>query len=151
MARSGIYVNGVEVAARYIGDKKVWEKETRWTLIKGFSSSGLRFVTDASSVYVAKMETEQFMYGSPPRVLQNESFPDITDSKVVKYKIIFPYLGLESNTEETFSLVHITITNVPRRHKNKLSIVLSFWTTEDRNRFISLTQTGQFVEIYRQE
>lgn len=151
MARSGIYVNGKEIVARYVGNKKVWEKEARWTLIKGFSSSGLKFVTDTSSVYVAKLETEQFMYGSPPRVLKNESFPDITDSKVGKYKIRFPYLGWGSNTEESFNLVHITITNVPRRHKNKLSIVLSFWTTEDRNRFISLTQSGQFVEIYRQE
>ena len=27
MARSGIYVNGKEIIARYVGDKLVWEKE----------------------------------------------------------------------------------------------------------------------------
>lgn len=148
MARSGIYVNGKEIVARYVGDKKVWEKEARFTLVKGFSSSGLTFVTDASSPYIAKLNTEQFMYGSPPRVLENERFPDITNAKFGQYYLKFPHLEYG---EKSLGLVTIKITNVQRRHKNHLSIVFDFPTTEDRNRFISLTQTGQFVEIYRKE
>lgn len=151
MVRKGIYVNGKEIVARYVGDKKVWEKESRWTLVKGFSSSGLKFVVDASSVYIAKLETEQFMYGSPPRVLQNERFPDITESKVAQYKLKAPNYESLSGSNEEFFLVLIRITNVPIRHKNHLSIIFSFWSTEDRNRFISLTQQGQFFELYRME
>lgn len=148
MARQGIYVNGKEIIARYVGNKKVWEKEARLTLVKGFSSSGLTFVIDASSPYIAKLNTEQFMYGSPPRVLENERFPDITNAKFGQYHLKLPHLEYG---EKFFPLVNITITNVQRRHKNHLSIVLNFWTTEDRNRFVSLTQSGQFVELYRQE
>lgn len=29
MARKGIYVNGKEIVARYVGDKLVWKKQTR--------------------------------------------------------------------------------------------------------------------------
>ena len=85
MTREGIYVNGKEIIARYVGDKKVWEKESRLTLVKGFSASGLTFVIDPSSPYIAKLNTEQFMYGSPPRVLENERFPDITNAKFGQY------------------------------------------------------------------
>lgn len=38
MTRSGIYVNGKEIVARYVGDKKVWEK-TRIVLLAEFNDS----------------------------------------------------------------------------------------------------------------
>ena len=151
MARSGIYVNGKEIVARYVGDKKVWEKESRWTLVKGFSSSGLTFVIDSSSPYIATLNTEQRMYGSPPIVLQNERFPDITNAKVGQYKVKFPHITSWSDVKYEIILLDIQIQNVPRRHKNRLSIKLIFHTTEDRNRFVSSTQAGQFVELYRKE
>ena len=151
MARQGIYVNGKEIVARYVGNKKVWEKESQWTLVKGFSSSGLTFVIDASSPYIAKLNTDQFMYGLPPRVLSNEKFPDITNAKFGQYKLKFPYYEGWSGAKKEFLLIDIKITNVPHRHKNRLSIVLNFHTTEDRNTFVSLTQSGQFVELYRKE
>lgn len=151
MARSGIYVNGKEIVARYVGDKKVWEKESQWTLVKGFSSSGLTFVIDTSSPYIAKLNTEQFMYGFPPRLLTNEKFPDITNAKIGQYKLQFPYYEGWLGAKKEFLLLDIQITNVTHRRKNRLSITLIFHTTEDRNNFVSLTQSGQFVELYRKE
>lgn len=45
MARSGIYVNGKEIVARYIGDKKVWEK-TRVSYVISFSTWNQRWSTN---------------------------------------------------------------------------------------------------------
>ena len=44
MARQGIYVDGKKIIARYVGDKKVWEKElekllTTWSFKKEWSRS----------------------------------------------------------------------------------------------------------------
>lgn len=33
MARKGIYINGKEIVARYVGDKLVWQKETEQLLL----------------------------------------------------------------------------------------------------------------------
>lgn len=151
MARAGIYVGGKEIVARYVGNTKVWEKEARWTLVKGFSTSGFTFVADASSLYRAKVNKEQFMYNSPPRVLENERFPDIANAKIGQYKVKFPYLQSWSDVKNEIILLDIRITNIQRRHKNNLSMELIFHTTEDRNRFVSWTQSGQFVELYRKE
>ena len=38
MARSGIYVNGKEIVARYVGDKLMWRKEEPWNLVNEFNS-----------------------------------------------------------------------------------------------------------------
>lgn len=46
MARAGIYVNGKEVVARYIGDKLVWKKE-KWIKI-------VEFITTRSSNYIGR-------------------------------------------------------------------------------------------------
>lgn len=44
MARQGIYVDGKKILARYVGDKKVWEKElekllTTWSFDRAWSRS----------------------------------------------------------------------------------------------------------------
>lgn len=39
MARKGIYVNGKEIVARYVGDKKVWQRQVSKRIVDIISTS----------------------------------------------------------------------------------------------------------------
>ena len=51
MARSGIYVNGKEIVARYVGDKLVWKKSAGQWVDSGVMVNPTMNIIDLSSVY----------------------------------------------------------------------------------------------------
>ena len=72
MTRSGIYVNGTEIVARYVGDKLVWRKQPSWTLVKHFTYS-ISYYNRESIDTMAKMNVLQYMNGSPPRLSSSDA------------------------------------------------------------------------------
>ena len=145
MARKGIYANGKEIVARYVGDKLVWEKKQSWTLVKHFTHGSWAYQRESINT-MAKMNVSQYMNGSPPRLSSSEKYPDIINSAYGEYKIIFPYLN---NLE--FVLAGITITNTPRRRQNDLSALFTFRTNYERETFISAVESYPYFELYRKE
>lgn len=143
MARSGIYVNGKEIVARYVGDKLVWEKAQPWTLIKHFTYNSSYYTRESINT-MAKMNVRQYMGGSPPTLSSSDQYPYILNSAYGEYKIIFPYLN---NLE--FVLAGITIMNTPRRRYNDLSVLFTFQTNYDRESFISAVESSPSFELYR--
>ena len=85
MVRKGIYVNGKEIVARYVGDKLVWKKSQSWTLVKRFTFNSSRYTRESSNT-MARLETSQYMYGSPPRLSSSDEYPDIVNSAYGEYK-----------------------------------------------------------------
>ena len=143
MARSGIYVNGKEIVARYVGNKLVWKKSPSWTLVRQFTYN-VSYYNRESIDTMAKMNVRQYMGGSPPTLSSSDQYPDILNSAYGEYKIIFPYLN---NLE--FVLAGITITNTPRRRYNDLSVLFTFQTNYDRESFISAVESSPSFELYR--
>lgn len=143
MVRKGIYANGKEIVARYVGDKLVWRKESPWTLVKHFTYS-IAYYNRESIDTMAKMHVPQYMNGSPPRLSSSDEYPDIINSKYGEYKIIFPYFN---NLE--FVLAGITITNTPRRRQNDLSVLFTFRSSYERDTFISAVESYPYFELYR--
>lgn len=138
MARQGIYVDGKEIVARYFGNKKVWEKEQPWTLIKHFTYNSSYYTRESVNT-MAKMHVLQYMGGSP-----TDKYPDILYSAYGEYKITFPNLN---NLE--MILAGITITNTPRRIYNDLSVLFTFKFNYDRETFISAVESSPYFELYR--
>jgi len=143
MVRKGIYVNGKEIVARYVGDKLVWRKTQSWTLVKHFTYT-ISYYNRESIDTMAKMNVRQYMGGSPPTLSSSDQYPDILNSAYGEYKIIFPYLN---NLE--FVLAGITITNTPRRRQNDLSALFTFGTNYERETFISAVESYPYFELYR--
>ena len=143
MARSGIYVNGKEIVARYVGNKLVWKKSPSWTLVRQFTYN-VSYYNRESIDTMAKMNVRQYMGGSPPTLSSSDQYPDILNSAYGEYKIIFPYLN---NLE--FVLAGITITNTPRRRYKNLSVLFTFQTNYDRESFISAVESSPSFELYR--
>lgn len=143
MTRSGIYVNGKEIVARYVGDKLVWRKQPSWTLVKHFTYS-ISYYNRESIDTMAKMNVLQYMNGSPPRLSSSDAYTDIINSAYGEYKIIFPYFN---NLE--FVLAGITITNTPRRRQNDLSVLFTFRSNYDRETFLSAVESYPYFELYR--
>lgn len=143
MVRKGIYVNGKEIVARYVGDKLVWKKSQSWTLVKRFTFNSSRYTRESSNT-MARLETSQYMYGSPPRLSSSDEYPDIVNSAYGEYKITFPYLN---NLE--MILAGITIINTSRRRQNDLSVLFTFRANYDRETFISAVESYPYFELYR--
>lgn len=138
MVRKGIYVNGKEIVARYVGDKLVWEKAQPWTLIKHFTYNSSYYTRESINT-MAKMNVLQYTGGYP-----HDKYPDILNSAYGEYKITFPAfnnLGM--------ILAGITITNTPRRRYNDLSVLFTFQTNYDRESFISAVESSPSFELYR--
>lgn len=139
MARQGIYVNGKEIVARYVGDRLVWRKEAPWTLVKNFTYSSSYYNRESIDT-MAKMHVSQYMGGSS----SSDKYPDILHSAYGEYKITFPSLN---NLE--IILAGITITNTPRRRQNDLSVLFTFRLNYDRETFISAVESSPYFELYR--
>ena len=143
MIRKGIYSNGKEIVARYVGDKLVWRKSQSWTLVRSFTFNGSRYTRESVDT-MARLATSQYMYGSPPRLSSSDEYPDIVNSAYGEYKITFPYLN---NLE--MILAGITIINTPRRRQNDLSVVFTFRTNYERDTFIGAVESYPYFELYR--
>lgn len=77
MARSGIYVNGKEIVARYVGDKMVWRKQ-----IKIVDIDNVLYIRDgfySNTIYI----NGTFTY------LRQSTFHDVT---IIVDGVTFPHL-----------------------------------------------------------
>lgn len=149
MVRKGIYVNGKEIVARYVGDKLVWKKSAgQWTLVKNFGFSANYYTNDYSTYTSVTMETSQYMGGTPPRLTPSETYPTIQQSYPGEYKIKMPYIDVWASEVE-FILNGIAISNRQNRRHNDLSIILQFQTTDDRERFMRRLSLSSYFELYR--
>lgn len=149
MVRKGIYVNGKEIVARYVGDKLVWKKSTgSWSLVKNFSFGANYYTNDYSTYTSVTMETNQYMGGTPPRLTPSETYLPIQQSYPGEYKIKMPYIDSLANEVE-FILDGITISNRQSRRYNHLSIIFKFQTGDDRERFMRRLSVSSYFELYR--
>lgn len=149
MVRKGIYVNGKEIAARYVGNKLVWRKSAgQWTLVKNFSFGANYYTNDYSTYTIVTMETNQYMGGTPPRLTPSETYLPIQQSYPGEYKIKMPYIDVWAREVE-FILDGITISNRQNRRHNHLSISFKFQTIDDRERFMRRLSLSSDFELYR--
>lgn len=127
MARQGIYVNGKEIVARYIGDKLVWQKEleklwTTWSYDKVWSRSYSLY-----NSYVA--ETVEYF---------STSITDNTEVPITRVSI-----GNSSWKAKTFGI------SIEGSSGNKKRVItrIHFYTSTERNSFIHATQLQRSGEI----
>lgn len=147
MTRIGIYVNGKEIVARYVGDKLVWRKN-KWVLVKYFSLGPNNYENDYSTYTTVTAKTSQYMGGYPPELSPSERYPTISQSLPGEYKIKFPFIDSQ-HPELEFILDSVTISNRQNRRQNYLSILFKFKTSGDRDMFMSRKTFGSHFELYR--
>lgn len=133
MARQGIYVDGKKIIARYIGDKKVWERELEklfitWTLDKEWSRSFVDYTK-----YIA--ETVDYLETSQ------------TDD--IEFQITRVSIGERSWRAKTFGTY---ISKSVIRGKKRVITRISFHTSIEMNSFISATilESPGEIKIYKE-
>lgn len=132
MARQGIYVDGKKIIARYVGDKKVWEKEleklfTTWNYDKAWSSSFVDYTK-----YIA--ETVDYFTTSQTDDIESEITRVSIGSLSWKAKTFGMYLG----------------DNVG--NKRRVATRIAFHNSTDMYSFIRVTRTvspGE-IKIYKE-
>lgn len=132
MAREGIYVNGKEIIARYVGDKLVWQKEleklfVNWNYEKAWSRSFSDYTR-----YIA--ETVEYF-----ETLQTDD---------VEVQITRVSIGDRSWKAKTFG----TYIANSSGNKKRVATRISFHNPTDMYSFIRATQleTTGVVKIYKE-
>lgn len=96
MARSGIYVNGKEIAARYVGDKLVWKKQER--IVDIYRTTYILESSYTNSIYINGSFTS----------LRPYTFYDVT---IIVDGVTFPHLLKEVKLSDTNPIAVIKFYN----------------------------------------
>lgn len=109
MARQGIYVNGKEIVARYVGDKKVWEKK-QWINI--LTTGRYRFDSEWNRTaycwcYISKEGAQEYPAQEPQNglkvIFHSPKFPEPISIENVTGAFYYTTLATtENNMDKTF-------------------------------------------------
>lgn len=82
MARKGIYVNGKEIVARYVGDKKVWQRQVSKRIVDIISTSYIsksRYLKKVT-IYGTFTNLHEATFKNVTLVINGNTFPYLLDS-----------------------------------------------------------------------
>lgn len=148
MTRQGIYVNGKEIVARYVGDKLVWRKE-QWVKVKSFNFYYYNYSRDYSTYTDAYLTQTQWISAEASELPPDEQYPNLTSSYDGEYKVIMDSLDALDSKGYEIILASITIRNMQSRRKNILSVTFKFKGEYDREVFMNRLQINSRFELYR--
>lgn len=140
MARAGIYANGKEIVARYVGDKLLWEKEKWVTVVKcgrPYDVSEWKQTIYTWS-YITKEMSQQYPATSPKQGLQIR-FHTYTSSQPVTISNV------------TGSHFYVTLQDdengMSKRLWNKCRMILEFQNMEDLATFKTFSYDKDVIII----
>lgn len=82
MARKGIYVNGKEIVGRYVGDKKVWQRQVSKRIVDIISTSYIsksRYLKKVT-IYGTFTNLHAATFKNVTLVINGNTFPYLLDS-----------------------------------------------------------------------
>ena len=137
MARAGIYVNGKEIIARYVGDKLVWQKE-RWVYFKAvpFGLNAYNW-SDANLNAVSITESRTTLYTPESR-----KFAYLEHAENGAYKLQF-----DNHVEFILASIEIKHNKVNRRQQ-ELIIRFYFQNATEKQSFENLVRQNIPYSIY---
>ena len=150
MARQGIYVNGKEIVARYVGNKLVWKKN-QWVKVKSFDFYYYNYSRDYSTYTDAYLTQTQWINSSNSTLPSDEQYPNLTSSYDGEYKVIMGSTDALDSSGYEMMLASIIIRNMQSRRKNILSVTFKFKSEYDREIFMNRLQRNPHFELYRKE
>ena len=137
MARAGIYVNGKEIIARYVGDKLVWQKE-RWVYFKAvpFGLNAYNW-SDANLNAVSITESQTTIYTPESR-----KFAYLEHAENGAYKLQF-----DNHVEFILASIEIKHNKV-NRLQQELIIRFYFQNATEKQSFENLVRQNIPYSIY---
>ena len=137
MAREGIYVDGKQIIARYVGDKLVWQKE-KWVYFKAvpFGLNAYNW-SDANVNAVSITETQTTYY-----ITESHKFTNIEHAENGTYKLQF-----DNNVEFILTSIEIKHNRVNRRQQ-ELIIRFYFQNATEKQSFENLVRQNIPYSIY---
>lgn len=137
MARQGIYVNGKEILARYVGDKLVWQKK-KWVYFKAvyFGLNDYNW-SDANLNAVSITETQNTIY-----IPESHKFANLEHAENGAYKLQF-----DNHVEFILASIEIKHNRVNRRQQ-ELIIRFYFQNATEKQSFENLVRQNIPYSIY---
>lgn len=137
MARSGIYVNGKEIVARYVGDKLVWRKG-KWVYFKEVTFPMSSYTWSDISLNAVVIRERQIIFSIP----ESKKFPKIAHAVDGAYKVKF-------NNDVEFILESLEIAYNRETHRSHtLMIKFYFRSVIEKQSFEVLVRRGILYSIY---
>lgn len=130
MVRKGIYVNGKEIIARYVGDKLVWRKETAFDLVMAITNQQWIQYTSFTGFGMQC----NFTIGHA----ESNKAPDINYSDKVKVVI----------DGKTHTNVSVEVTKINHRRYYSVNAMIRFYNKQELD--YALQKPITLVQIYRQ-